>query len=87
MAEDIAFDAARGRVTYRIMAESQVHAQGELVSTAHVPCARCLTKVPQAIRAEIHMFYWPASQQSDPDSKIEYQSFDVKIDLAFLNDF
>ncbi|NQU42043.1 DUF177 domain-containing protein [bacterium] len=56
--ESICFEAARGSVTFRRISE-EIVVTGQLKSTVHTSCARCLEDAVLPIQADVHLYYWP----------------------------
>jgi DUF177 domain-containing protein len=73
--EPLRFEPARGTVTFHMVGD-EVMATGVLTSTVYVQCARCLREVAHAIRAEVHLFYWPKNRQPGRASEVDSEDLD-----------
>jgi uncharacterized metal-binding protein YceD (DUF177 family) len=66
---DLRFEAGTGTVVFRLVGK-EVVAEGELETTVHGACGRCLAPASATLKVPVHLFYWPRNPEHEA-SKIE----------------
>ena len=58
------FEAGAGAVTFRLIGQ-EVVATGELHTTVHGACGRCLAPASASLTVPVHLFYWPRDPERE----------------------
>jgi len=61
---DLRFEAGAGAVTFRLIGQ-EVVATGELHTTLHGSCGRCLAPASASLTVPVHLFYWPRDPERE----------------------